>query len=167
MMLYCIGRYTTLHLFISFVAIWAVSFELFVNDIIGFLLLLQWNTMTERWVGKERVYFAYTWVLLFITEGNQDRNSNTARSRRQELMERPWRRAAYRLHLACSAHLLIEPRTNSPEMVPSTTGSPPLITNWENALYLELTKAISPTELLALTLACVKLSHKSSQYRQY
>ena len=51
--------------------------------------------MTKRQAGEERVYLAYTSALLFITKGSQDRNSNRAAFWRQELMQRPWRRAAY------------------------------------------------------------------------
>lgn len=52
----------------------------------GFLLLRQ-NTMTKQQVGKESVYLAYTFTLLFIPEGSQDRNSSRARTWRQELMQ--------------------------------------------------------------------------------
>ena len=51
--------------------------------------------MTKKQVGEERVYLAYTSALLFITEGSQDRNSNRAGTWRQELMQRPWKGAAY------------------------------------------------------------------------
>jgi hypothetical protein len=51
--------------------------------------------MTKREVGEERVYSAYTSTLRFTTEGSQDRNSNRAGTWRQELMQRPWRDAAY------------------------------------------------------------------------
>jgi len=41
----------------------------------------------------------------------------------QELMQRPWRDAAYWLaHTACLASFLIELRTASPEMNPPTMG---------------------------------------------
>ena len=43
--------------------------------------------------------------------------------------------------LACSAFFLIEPKAISPGMVPPTRGPPPLITNWENALQLDLMDA--------------------------
>ena len=57
-------------------------------------------------------------------EGSQDRNSNRAGSWRQELMQRPWRDAAYWLcfPMACSASFLVEPRTTSPRVVPTTAG---------------------------------------------
>ena len=67
------------------------------------------NIMTKKQVGEERVYSAYTSILLFITKGCQDRNSSRAGSR-----------SGYRghgemfstglLHLAYSACSLIEPR---------------------------------------------------------
>jgi hypothetical protein len=43
--------------------------------------------MTKQQVGKESVYLAYTFTLLFIPEGSQDRNSSRARTWRQELMQ--------------------------------------------------------------------------------
>jgi hypothetical protein len=40
------------------------------------------NIMTKKQVGEERVYSAYTSMLLFITKGSQDWNSNRSESRR-------------------------------------------------------------------------------------
>ena len=59
---------------------------------------------------------------LLIIEGSQDRNSSKAETWRQEpLLQSPWRGAAYGLFpLACSACLLIEPRTTSPGVVSPT-----------------------------------------------
>jgi hypothetical protein len=51
--------------------------------------------MTKKQVGEEMVYSAYTSTLLFITKGSQDWNSHRAGTWRQELMQRPWRGAAY------------------------------------------------------------------------
>jgi hypothetical protein len=51
--------------------------------------------MTEKQVGEERVYSAYMFALLFITEESQDGNSNKEGSRRKELMQRPWRNVAF------------------------------------------------------------------------
>jgi hypothetical protein len=51
--------------------------------------------MTKKQIGEERVYSAYTSTLLFFTKGIQDRNSSRAETWRQELMQRPWRDAAY------------------------------------------------------------------------
>jgi hypothetical protein len=39
------------------------------------------NIMTKKQVGEERVYSAYTSMLLFITKGNQDWNSSRSGSR--------------------------------------------------------------------------------------
>jgi hypothetical protein len=57
--------------------------------------------MAKKQVGEERVHSIYTSSLLFITEGSQDRNSNRTGSWRQELMQRPWRGAAYWLATPC------------------------------------------------------------------
>jgi hypothetical protein len=47
------------------------------------------TTITNK-VGEERVYLAYTFILLFTTEKSQDRNSKRAGSWMQVLMERLW-----------------------------------------------------------------------------
>jgi hypothetical protein len=39
------------------------------------------QNMTKKQVGEERVYFAYTSTLLFITNGSQDWNSSRSGSR--------------------------------------------------------------------------------------
>jgi hypothetical protein len=39
------------------------------------------NIMTKKQVGEERVYLAYTSMLLFITKGSQDWNSSRSGSR--------------------------------------------------------------------------------------
>jgi hypothetical protein len=39
------------------------------------------NIMTKKQVGEERVYSAYTSILLFITKGSQDWNSSKSGSR--------------------------------------------------------------------------------------
>jgi hypothetical protein len=91
--------------------------------------------MTKKQVGEERVYSAYTSMLLFITKGSEDWNSSRSGSR-------SWCRShggmffTGLLPLACSA--LIEPKTTNSEMVPTTRGPPHLITNWENAPQLDL-----------------------------
>jgi hypothetical protein len=51
--------------------------------------------MTKKQVEEKRVYSVYTSTLLFITKGSQNRNSHMAETWRQELMQRPWRDAAY------------------------------------------------------------------------
>jgi hypothetical protein len=39
------------------------------------------NIMIKKQVGEERVYSAYTSILLFITKGSQDWNSSRSESR--------------------------------------------------------------------------------------
>jgi hypothetical protein len=96
--------------------------------------------MTKKQFGEERVYSAYTSMLLFITKGSQDWNSSRSGSR-------SWCRGrggmllTGMLPLACSACSPIEPKTTSPRMAPPTMGLSPLITNWENALQLDLMEA--------------------------
>jgi hypothetical protein len=107
------------------------------------------NIMTKKQVGEERVYSAYTSMLLFITKGSQDWNSSRSGSR-------SWFRGHGGMFftglppLACSACSLIEPKTTSPEMVPPTRGLSPLVTNWENALQLDLMEAFPQLKLLSL-----------------
>jgi hypothetical protein len=90
------------------------------------------NIMTKKQVGEERVYSAYTSTLLFITKGSQDRNSHRAGTWRQELMQRPWRGAAYWLASPGLLHL-ISYRIQDYQPRDGTTynglGPPPLITN--------------------------------------
>jgi hypothetical protein len=51
------------------------------------------DIMTKKQAGEERVYSACISILPFITKGSQDWNST--QGRKQELMQRPWRDAAY------------------------------------------------------------------------
>ena len=51
--------------------------------------------MTKNQVGEERVYLAYTNTLLRMADKSQYRSSSRAESWRQELMQRPWKGAAY------------------------------------------------------------------------
>jgi hypothetical protein len=53
------------------------------------------NIRTKKQVEEEKVYSAYTSTLLFITKWSQDRNSCRVGPWRQELVQRPWRSAAY------------------------------------------------------------------------
>ena len=79
--------------------------------------------MTKKQVGEERVYLAYTSILLFITKevrtGIQAGQNAGADAEAMEGCSL----------LACLACSLIEPKTTSPEMVPPTMGLSPLITN--------------------------------------
>ena len=53
------------------------------------------NIITKKQVGEERIYSVYTSTLLFITTGSQDGNSHSVGTWRQELMQKPWKGAAY------------------------------------------------------------------------
>jgi hypothetical protein len=96
-------------------------------------------------------YPAYTSTLLFITKGSQDRNSHRAGTSRQELMQRPWRDVTY--WLASPGLLsLLSYRTQDYQSRDGTTHNEPspLITNWENALQLDLMEAFPQGRLLSL-----------------
>ena len=49
--------------------------------------------MTKKQVGEERVYSAYTSILLFITK--EKSGLELRQVRKQELMQRPWRDVTY------------------------------------------------------------------------
>ena len=53
------------------------------------------NIVTKKQVREERVYSAYTSTLESSSNGSQDRNSHRAGTWKQELIQRPWRSAAY------------------------------------------------------------------------
>jgi hypothetical protein len=75
--------------------------------------------MTKKPVGEERVYSAYTSILLFITKEDRTRTQTGQEAGADaEAME------GCSL-LACSACSLIKPKTTSPEMVPPTGAFPP------------------------------------------
>jgi hypothetical protein len=77
------------------------------------------NIMTKKQVGEERVYSAYTSMLLFITkEVRTGTQAGQKAGADEEAIE-----GCYLL--ACSACSLIEPKTTSPEMVPPTRGLSP------------------------------------------
>jgi hypothetical protein len=66
--------------------------------------------------------------------------------RKQELMQKPWRDVLYWLASPVLFSLLsYRTKTTSPEMVP-----PPLITNSENSLQLDLLEAFPQLKLLSL-----------------
>ena len=128
------------------------------------------NIMTQKQLGEKRIiWLTLQHCSLFITEGSQDRNSSRAGSWKQELMKRSWMDAAYWL----LSHDLLKPpsyRTQDQQPRDGTIhhglGPPPLITKWENALKLDLIEVFPQLRLLPLTtLACIKLIHKTSQYK--
>ena len=122
--------------------------------------------MVKKQVGEERVYLAYISTFLFITKRNQDWNSSRSGSR-------SWGRGHGEmwliglLLLACSASFLIEPRTTSPGKAQPTMHPPQLITNWKKCLTAESHEGISSIEapFSVITPVCVKLTHKTSQYK--
>ena len=76
----------------------------------------------QKQLVEERVYLAYNFISLLITIEIQDRNSNRTGTCRYELMQRPWKRSAYRLdtHDLCTAWFLLTPMTTIPGMGPPT-----------------------------------------------
>ena len=110
--------------------------------------------------GEERVYEAYTSALLFIPEGSQVRSSNRAGTWRQKPMQRPWRGAAYWLAFC---------RTQDQQSREGPThgglGPSPWIT-MRKCLTSVSHEGISSMESLPslMTLPCVQLTHKTSQY---
>jgi hypothetical protein len=79
--------------------------------------------MTKKQIGEERVYPAYTSILLFITK---EVRTGTQAGQRAEADAEAMEGCSLLASFACS---LIEPKTTSPEMVPPTRGLSPLITN--------------------------------------
>jgi hypothetical protein len=66
-------------------------------------------------------------------------------------MQRPWRDVLSWLASSGLLNLLsYRTKTTSPEMVPPTRGLSFLITNWENALQLDLMEAFPQLKLLSL-----------------
>jgi hypothetical protein len=103
----------------------------------------------QKQVGEERVYSAYTSILMFITKGSQNWNSSRSESR-------SWCRGHGRMFFTglvapgLLSMLSYRTKTTSPEMVSPTRGLSPLITNWENVLQLDLTEAFPQMKLLSL-----------------
>ena len=109
--------------------------------------------MSKKQVGEGRVNSVYKSTLLFITEGIQVKNSSRVGTWRQELMQRPWRGAACwlappgLLSLLCYRPQDHQPRDGTTHNV---LDPPSLITNWENALQLDLMEAFPQLRLLPL-----------------
>lgn len=116
-------------------------------------LLLPRNTMTKKKVGEGRVYLAYPSTLLFITEEVRTGIQTGQDPGVHELIQRPWRGAAY--CLAPHGFLsLLSYRTQDHQHRNGTThywlGLPLSITRWDNTLQLDLKEAFPQPRLLPL-----------------
>ena len=119
-------------------------------------------------LGRKGFIWLINSTLLFITEGNQERNWNRAWTWRQEPTQRPQRSAAYWL----TSHGLLSILSYRTQDYQSRDGPshnglwhPPWITNWENiGVHGDIFSIESSSSWM--TIACVKLIHKSSHYIQ-
>jgi hypothetical protein len=82
--------------------------------------------MTKKQVGEERVYSAYTSILLFITK---EVRTGTQAGQKAGADAEAMEGCSLLPSLACSTCSLIEYKTSNPEMAPPTRGLSPLITN--------------------------------------
>jgi hypothetical protein len=104
--------------------------------------------MTKKQVGEERVYSAYSSILLFITK---EIRTGIQAGQEAGADAEPWRDVLYWLAYPDLLSLLsYRTKTTSPEMAPLTRGPPLLITNRENALQLDLVEAFPQLKLLSL-----------------
>jgi hypothetical protein len=107
------------------------------------------NIMTKKQVGEKRFYPAYTFTLRFITKGGQDWNSSRSGSR-------SWCRGhggmllTSLLPLAFSICSFSNPGLPAQRWYHPQGTLPPLITNWENALQMDLREAFPKGRLLSL-----------------
>lgn len=82
--------------------------------------MLQQNTRPKK-LREARVCLTYMSLALFIIEGNHVRNSKSAETWKQKLMQRAWKDAAYHLAPSDLLNLLfIESSTTSPGMASPT-----------------------------------------------
>jgi hypothetical protein len=124
------------------------------------------NIMTKKQVGEERVYSAYTSILLFITEGSQDWKSSRKQSR-------SWCRGhggmfftGLLAYPGLFSLLSYRIQDYQPRDGPTHKEPLPLITNWENALQLDLMEAFPQLKLLSLSyLQLCQVDIKTSQYK--
>jgi hypothetical protein len=122
------------------------------------------NIMTKKQVREERVYLAYTSILLFITKGSQDWNSSRSESRN-------WCRShegmffTGLLPLDCSACSLIEPRLPAQRWSHPQGAFPPwsLIEKMPYSWIL-WRHFLNWSSFLCDNSRCIKLTHKTSQY---
>jgi hypothetical protein len=81
--------------------------------------------MIKKQVGEERVYSASTSTYSAVHHQRKS-GPELKQVRKQELMQRPWRDVPYWLASPGLLSFLIEPKTTSPGMVPTTRGPPTL-----------------------------------------
>ena len=123
---------------------WELSLILQLGPVLVTVCIPAQTIMTKKRVGEESVYSVYISTLLFIIKGSQDWNSRWAGTWRQELTQRPWRGTAYWLASPGVLSLLsyrtqkYQPRDNNTHNGLSRLT---LITNWQNALQLDLMEA--------------------------
>jgi hypothetical protein len=128
----------------SLVIIWAMDTNCLSQ---GFYSWTKYHDQEASWGGKG------LFSLHFHTAVHHQRKSGLElkQVRKQELMQRPWRDVLYWLASPGLLSLLsYRTKTTSPEMVPPTRGPPRLITNWENALQLDLMEAFPQLKFLSL-----------------
>jgi hypothetical protein len=103
-----------------------LSFPLFaILKIIPVLVRVCISAQTKKQVGEERIYLTYTSTLLFITKGNQNWNSHSVGTRRQELMQRSWRDGAYWIVSSSGLFRLLSYRMQDYQPRDSTTHNGP------------------------------------------
>lgn len=100
--------------------------------------------MAKSNFGEERAYLPNASILLLIIEGSQDKNSNRAGTRRQELVQRPQRSTTYWLVLHGLLRVLFY-RTQDHQPRSGTThnklGPPTPSTNYNFPIGLPTTKS--------------------------
>jgi hypothetical protein len=106
--------------------------------------------MTKMQIGEERVYSAYTSILLAVHHQRKS-GLELKQVRKQELMQKPWRDVPYWLaSIGLLSLLSYRTQDYQPRDGATLMGPPPLITNQENAPQLDLTEAFLQGRLLSL-----------------
>ena len=120
--------------------------------------------MTKKQVGEERVYSAYTSILLFITKAVRTGTQAGQKAEADAEAMEGWMFITGLLPLACSACSLIEPKTTSPGITPPTRGPPPwsLIEKMPYS-WISWRHFLNWSSFFCDNSSCVKLT-KTSQY---
>ena len=135
--------------------------------LVSYYAVMKHHDQKASWGGKGLLGLHFS-IAVHQWRKKSGQELSRAGSWRQELMQRPRRGAAYWF---ASHGLLSSPfyRTQDQQPTDGNThhelGPPLLITKWENALQLDLMEACPLLRFVPLmTLVCVKLTHKTSQY---